>query len=211
MLIRHRDHQPVIHPSAFVAPTAVLVGQVTVGERCRIMFGAVVDAEGSSVELGACTIINENAVLRATRAAQEHPVRLGDHVMVGPHATLAGCDIGRCCYLATGVTVLQGAVLRSGASIGVGAFVHANTVIPEEFFVAPNCIAIGDPVRVYAPGDPALPAAIKAIGFTKTAFGVDAAWEERIKRYEAVTEVRSNEFAAHLQDQIIGGQGSPVS
>jgi carbonic anhydrase/acetyltransferase-like protein (isoleucine patch superfamily) len=169
------------------------------------MYGAVLDAEESSIEIGECSIINENAVLRATGHAHNFPVRLGDHVLVGPHCLLAGCDVGRCAYIATGVTILQGAVLNPGASIGVGALVHANTIIPEEFFVPPNCIAIGNPVQVFDPGDPKVPAAIKSIRFAKTAFGVKTAWEERIKRYEETTEVRSKEFASHFEDQIIDG------
>lgn len=201
MLIRHRDHEPQIHASAYVAPTATIVGRVSVGARCRVMYGAVLDAEGSNIVIGECSIINENAVLRATGDAHNFPVLLGDHVLVGPHSLLAGCEIGRCAYIATGVTILQGAVLRPGASIGVGAFVHANTVIPEEFFVPPNCLAIGDPMRVYAPGDPEVPEAIKSIRFAETAFGVTTAWEERIKRYEECTEVRSREFEAHFEDQ----------
>jgi carbonic anhydrase/acetyltransferase-like protein (isoleucine patch superfamily) len=130
--------------------------------------------------------------------------------MVGPDAMVVGCDIGRCCYLATGVAVLQGRIASRSVDRGgcLRAREHGH---PEEFFVAPNCIAIGDPVQVYAPGDPALPAAIKAIGFTKTAFGVDAVWEERIERYQAVTEVRSDEFAAHFQDRIIAAEGQGPS
>jgi carbonic anhydrase/acetyltransferase-like protein (isoleucine patch superfamily) len=206
MRIRHRNCEPKISPSAFVAPTAVLVGRVSVAERCRVMYGAVLDAEGASIEVGACSIINEHAVLRATNEAHHLPVLLGDHVLVGPHATLLGCEIERCCYIATGVTVLQGAVLRTGAAIGVGALVHAKTVIPEQFFVPPNSIAIGDPVRIYRADDVELSAAIKSVGFSGVAFGVNQEWEDRIRRYEASTEVRSQEFASHFQDEIIEEQ-----
>jgi carbonic anhydrase/acetyltransferase-like protein (isoleucine patch superfamily) len=205
MRIRHRNYEPQISDSAFVAPTAVIVGRVSVADRCRIMYGAVLDAEGATIEVGTCSIINEHAVLRATNEAHLFPVRLGDHVMIGPHASLLGCDIGRCCYIATGATVLQGAVLRPGAAIGVGAFVHAKAVIPEEFFVPPNSIAIGDPVKIYPADNPDLTSAIKSIGFSSIAFGIDEKWENRIRRYEASTEVRSREFASHFQDEIVGG------
>ncbi len=62
-------------------------------------------------------------------------------------------------------------------------------------------IAIGDPVRVHPPADPAtLGEAVRSTGFARLAFGVDAAWEDRITRYEQAAEVRSEEFAAHADD-----------
>lgn len=194
MLIRHRGQKPRIDPSAYVAPTATLVGDVQVGPRARVMYGAVLDSEDGTLRVGECAIVCENAVLRGS-------VTLGDHVFVGPQSTLLGCNIGRCCYLATGATVLQEAVLRPGVVVAIGAAVHARSLLPEEFFVPPNNIAIGE--RVYAPGDPQLPQAIKQVDFAKVAFGVDLAWEDRIKRYEQAAEVRSEQFAAHADDEIL--------
>ncbi len=195
MLIRHRGHEPIIDPTAYVAPTATLVGQVRIGPRARVMYGAVLDAEEGVIEVGECSIICENAVLRGT-------VAVGDHVFVGPHATLIGCRVARCAYLATGVTVLQEATLGAGVVVAIGAAVHARTTLAEESFVPPNTVAIDG--RVYAPGDPALPAAIKGVEFAKVAFGVDADWEDRIRRYERIAEVRSVQFAAHADDEIVG-------
>lgn len=193
MFIRHRGHEPDIEPTAYVAPTATLVGQVRIGPRARVMYGAVLDAEEDSIEVGECSVICENAVLRGA-------VRLGDHAFVSPQTTLLGCEVGRCAYLATGATVLQEAVLGAGAVVAIGAAVHARTQLPEEFFVPPNTVAIGG--RIYGPGDPALPDAIKNVGFAKVAFGVDAEWEDRIHRYERVAEVRALQFAAHADDTI---------
>jgi carbonic anhydrase/acetyltransferase-like protein (isoleucine patch superfamily) len=205
ILIRHRGHEPRVHPTAYVAPTATLVGDVTIGPRARVMYGAVLDAEGSRIELGEAAVICENAVLRASAAAGvEQPVVLGDHVFVGPHATLLGCEVGRCAYLATAATVLQTARIGAGAVIAVGGFVHARTVVPEEFFVPPHTLAVGDPVRVLAPGSAEVPAAIRDVGFAGVAFGVDAEWTDRIKRYERTTEVRVEEFGAHAGDDLLG-------
>ena len=185
-----------------MAPTATLVGDVRVGPRARVMYGAVLDAEGSRVEVGEAAVICENAVLRASAAAgTDQPVILGDHVFVGPHATLLGCAVGRCAYLATAATVLQTARLGAGAVVAVGGFVHARTVVPDEFFVPPHTLAIGDPPRVLAPGDPQAPDAIRGIGFAAVAFGVDAEWSDRITRYERSAEVRVAEFGAHADDE----------
>jgi carbonic anhydrase/acetyltransferase-like protein (isoleucine patch superfamily) len=205
MFIRHRGFEPVVDSSVFVAPTAVIVGRVHVGRRSRIMYGAILDSEGSKIEIGECTIICENAVLRATASGDvDHPVLVGDHVFISPHATLLGCTVEACSYIATGATVLQGATVHSGVVVAVGALVHANTVIPGEFFVPPNTIAIGDPVKLYSPDEKeALAHAIKSIGFAKTAFGVEAQWEDRLLRYKQSTEVRSKEFESHFDDDIL--------
>jgi carbonic anhydrase/acetyltransferase-like protein (isoleucine patch superfamily) len=65
MRIRSRGNEPVVDASAFVAPTAALVGEVSVGPRSGVMYGAVLDSEASRVEVGECAIACENAVLRA--------------------------------------------------------------------------------------------------------------------------------------------------
>ncbi len=200
MLIRHRGNEPQVHPDAYVAQTATLAGDVVVGAHARIMYGAVLDAEASRIEVGEYTIVGENAVLRASAAAGPQPVVIGDHVLVGPHATLLGCSVGRCAYLATGATVLQTARLGEGTVVAVGALVHARAVTPAEFFVPPFTVAVGDPPRLLASGDPGLPDAVRGVGFAEVAFGATAEWTDRVRRAEHATETRSAEFAAHTTD-----------
>lgn len=199
--IKHRGHAPRIDPTAYVAPTATLVGDVRIGPRARVMYGAVLDAEASRIEVGEASVICENAVLRASAAAGDQPVLLGDHVFVGPHATLLGCAVERCVYVATSATILQSARLGAGSVVAVAALVHAGTAVPTEFFVPPQMMAIGDPLQLFAPGDPAATEAVGSLGFSRIAFGVDTAWTDRMQRYEQITEVRSAEFAAHAQDE----------
>src|SRR5215217_7277143 len=87
MLVEHRGKRPSLDPTAYVAPNAVLSGDVRIGPESRVLFGAVLTAEDGFVELGARCVVMENALLRG-RAA--HPVRLGDDVLVGPHAHVNG-------------------------------------------------------------------------------------------------------------------------
>jgi carbonic anhydrase/acetyltransferase-like protein (isoleucine patch superfamily) len=182
---------------------------VRVGPECRLLYGAVIDSEGSSVEIGATTIVNENAVIRASDVGdRDHPVVVGDHVLIGPHATVLGCQIASCAYVATGATVLHGAIVGAGANVAVGALVHANSVVPDEFFVPPNTVAVGDPVEIYAPGDERVAAAIKAAGFAESAFGVQTGWEDRIERYRQSTEVRATEFGSHFDDVTLADDAS---
>ena len=203
ILITHRGRSPRVDPTAYVAPTATLVGDVRIGPRVRVMYGAVLDAEDSHIEVLEASVICEQAVLRATAVAGDLPVLLGDHVFVGPHATVLGCVVERCCYLATHASVLQGARLAEGSVVAVGALVHARAQVPPSFFVPPHGTALGEPLRVLAPGDPELPQAIGQLGFASTAFGVDAEWTDRVNRYERIAEVRVAEFGAHLDDEII--------
>jgi carbonic anhydrase/acetyltransferase-like protein (isoleucine patch superfamily) len=205
MLIRHRGVTPSVDPSAFVAPTAALVGDVRIGPRVRVMYGAVLDAEGSRITVGEACVVAENAVVRATAAGDaDRPVQLDDHVFVGPHATLLGCTLHRCVYVGTGATVLHGATIAAGAVIAVGALVHARTEVPSEFFVPPQTLAIGAPARILTPDQTdEVSAAIRQANFAGAAFGVQADWEDRITRYEQTAEVRVNEFGAHLDDQTV--------
>lgn len=77
-----------------------------VGAGCRVLFGAVLTAEGGPVELGGGCIVMENAVLRGT---PRDPLRLGRHVLVGPQSYLTGCAVGDDVFLATGTRVFNGA------------------------------------------------------------------------------------------------------
>jgi len=90
VLVEHEGRRPTVADSAYVAATAVLCGDVRVGEDARILFGAVLSAEGGPVEVGARCIVMENAVLRGREG---NPLVLGDSVLVGPHAHLNGAVI----------------------------------------------------------------------------------------------------------------------
>ncbi len=167
------------------------------------MYGAVLDAEGSRIEVGEAAVICENAVLRGSAVAGDQPVLVGDHVFVGPHATLLGCEVGRCAYVATAATVLQCARLGAGSVVAVGALVQARTVLPDEYFMPPQTVALDAPVRLLASGDPSLAEAVGRAGFARVAFGVDTPWTDRISRYEHIAEVRVAEFGTHTDDEIL--------
>ena len=205
MLIKHRGFEPQVDSSVFVASNATLVGKINIGPRSRVMYGAVIDSEGSEIEIGEYSIICENAVIRSTASGDvDHPVSIGDHVFISPQATMIGCTVESYSYIATGATVLQGATIHKGAIVAVGAFVHAKAAIPSEFFVPPNTIAIGDPVRIFSPDEKeTLVDAIRSIGFTKIAFDVEPQVHNRLSVMKKTTEVRSKEFQSHFNDEIL--------
>src|ERR1700755_1878048 len=82
LFVEHRLKIPQVSESAYIAPTAVLAGDVTVGPHSRVLFGAVITAEGGPVEIGRNCVIMEHAVVRGVSGQQS---RIGDDGLVGPH------------------------------------------------------------------------------------------------------------------------------
>ena len=148
MLLEHRGRRPRIHYSAYVAPNAVVCGDVTIGENSRVLFGAVLTAEGGPVTLGSHCIIMENAVIRGT---PRHPARLGDHVLVGPRAYLTGCTVEDNAFLATGATVFNGAQIGAGAEVRINAVVHLRSAVEPDTVVPIGWVAVGDPAEILPP------------------------------------------------------------
>lgn len=148
MLLEHRGAVPEIHPSAYIAPTAVVCGDVHIGPDCRVLFGAVLTADGGRIELGEQCIVMENAVLRAT---PRDPLGLGNHVLVGPRAYLSGCSVGDDVFLATGTTVFNGACIGEGSEVRINGVVHLRTLLPPGTTVPIGWIAVGDPAQLFPP------------------------------------------------------------
>ena len=141
---------PSVHPEAYVAPTAVLSGEVRVGRGSCIMHGAVVAGEGGPVEIGANCMIMENAVLRGT---PQHPLIMGDHVLAGPHSHLTGCGIADEVFIATGARVFNGAQMGRASSVALGGTVHIGCVVAPLARIPIGWVAVGEPARMYPPGD----------------------------------------------------------
>jgi carbonic anhydrase/acetyltransferase-like protein (isoleucine patch superfamily) len=200
MLIEHLGKRPQIHESVYVAPTAVLCGDVTIGENSRVLFGAVVVAEGGPVAIGAHTIVMENAVVRGTR---RHPTRLGDCVLVGPRAYLTGCTVEDYAFLATGVTVFNGARIGARAEVRINGVVHLKTVLPADAVVPIGWVAVGDPAEILAPQEHDRIWAIQEpLDFPRAVFGLErpapgeTIMPELMGRY-------SHALARHRDDQIL--------
>src|ERR1700745_401499 len=162
MRIRHLGMAPSVHPEAYVAPTAVLSGDVRVGRGSCIMHGAVLAAEGGLVEIGVNCMIMENAVLRGT---QQHPLIMGDHVLAGPHSHLTGCGIADEVFIATGARVFNGAQMGRASSVALGGTVHIGAVLPPLARVPLGRVCLGEPAAMSAPGDAeAIRASLDAAG-----------------------------------------------
>jgi carbonic anhydrase/acetyltransferase-like protein (isoleucine patch superfamily) len=141
VLIEHRGRRPQVHESAYVAPTAVLCGDVHVGAGARILFNADVTAEDGSVELGERVVVMEHALVRG-RAA--HPVVIERDVLIGPHAHVNGVRIGAEAFVATGAALFPGATIGARAEVRIHAVVHVNSTVPDGAVVPIGWVAVGD-------------------------------------------------------------------
>jgi carbonic anhydrase/acetyltransferase-like protein (isoleucine patch superfamily) len=183
MRLSHRNATPKVHPSAYVAPSAVISGDVEVGEGSAVLFGAVIAAEGGSIRIGAECVVMENAVVRGTPG---NPAVLEDAVLVGPHAHVTGCRVGRGAFVATGASVFNGAVVGAGATIRISGILHVNSVLEAGATVPIGWIAVGDPARCFPPSahDELWPIQ-RSMEFTQTVFQRDRSVpsHENIARY----------------------------
>jgi gamma-carbonic anhydrase len=197
MLIEHEGKRPNVHESAYVAPTAVVCGDVTVGPDSRILFGAVLTAEGGRIEVGERCIVMENAVLRGR---ESHPVILGDHVLVGPHAHVNGAEIENDVFLATGASVFPGARIGHGSEVRIGAVVHVNSNLRPGATVPIGWIAVGEPADLFPPdAHEELWPVQRAMDFPRTVFGLERA-EATMERISARYAER---FGRHRDDRVL--------
>lgn len=130
---------PDIHATAFVAPSADLIGRVHVAERASVWFGAVLRGDIEAITVGPGSNVQDGAVLHTDAG---HPCVLGAGVTVGHRAIVHGAACG------AGSLVGMGAVMLSGSSLGVGAVLGAGALLPEGAHVPDGMLALGVPARV---------------------------------------------------------------
>ena len=200
MLIEHRGLRPRVHPTAYIAPTATICGDVVVGPESRVLFGAVLTAEGAPVVIGAHCIIMEGAVLRG---APTFPLTIGDHVLVGPRAYLSGCTVEESVFLAAGSTIFNGARLGAGSEVRINGVVHIKTILPPDTTVPIGWVAVGDPPRILPPDRHEEIWAMQGpLHFPRTVFGL-----ERPAAGESLMPELTRRYAAglgrHRSDRVL--------
>ncbi len=152
MMYSAQTHKPKIHSGAYVAPSAIVSGDVTIGAGCAGLHGAVIGAEGAPVTLGAECVVMEHAVVKASGgSALQFPVTIGAKTIVGPHAYVVGATVGDGCFIASGAKVFNGAVLEAGSGVALGGIVHVRARLPRGASVPMQHIAHGDPATIYPP------------------------------------------------------------
>ncbi|WP_423462474.1 gamma carbonic anhydrase family protein [Promicromonospora sp. MS192] len=196
MLIRHRGLEPSIDPSAYVAPSATLVGDVRVAAGARILHGAVLTAEDGAVVIGADTVVMENALVRGRLG---HPARIGSAVMVGPHAHVNGSTVEDEAFVATGTSLFPGSVIGRGAEVRINGVVQVNTVLAPGATVPIGWVAVGDPAQILPPDrHEEIWAIQRELDFPGTVYGVgrDVSMRELMRR-------QSELYGAHRDDEVL--------
>ena len=130
---------PRIAEGAYIAPTAVLIGDVTVEAGASIWFGAVLRGDNSAIVIGAGSNVQDNCVIHC---ADELPTIVGENVTVGHMAMLEGCVIG------DGSLIGMGAIVLQRAKVGANALVAAGAVVGEGMEIPDGVLAAGIPAKV---------------------------------------------------------------
>lgn len=198
MLIEHRGRQPTVPASAYVAPTAVLCGAVVLGERARILHGAVLTAEDGEVRTGADVVVMENALVRGRSG---HPARLGDAVLVGPHAHVNGATVEDEVFIATGAALFPGSVAGAGSELRINSVLHVNSRLAPGTVVPIGWIATGDPAELFSPDrHDALWEVQERLDFPGTVYGVPRGTPMR-----TIMRRQTDFYGEHRGDRRIDG------
>jgi carbonic anhydrase/acetyltransferase-like protein (isoleucine patch superfamily) len=144
---------PNIHPSAFIASTAAVMGDVTVGQDASIWYQTVLRGDMAPIVIGAQSNIQDGTIVHVDEGV---PCTVGQRVAVGHRVILHGCTVGDDCLIA------MGSVLLNGVSIGDGSVVAAGAVVPEGIQIPPKSLVMGVPGRIIRSVDAALADRVKA-------------------------------------------------
>ena len=143
MIRSFEGNRPAVDPTAFIAETATIVGDVTIGARSSIWFGAVIRGDVYHVRIGAETSIQDNTVVHVTHG--EYATIVGDRVTVGHGVTLHGCTVRDLVIVGMGAIILDQAEVGERCIVGAGALVTPGTKFPA------GHLAVGAPARVKRP------------------------------------------------------------
>jgi len=134
-----------VAPTAFIAPTAVVLGDVQIGDESSVWFHAVLRGDTELIEIGARTNIQDLSVLHADEG---FPCRLGNDVTVGHSAIVHGAIIE------DEVLIGMRAVVMNGARVGSGSIIAVGSVVTEGATIPPNSVAVGTPAKVIRTVEP---------------------------------------------------------
>jgi carbonic anhydrase/acetyltransferase-like protein (isoleucine patch superfamily) len=195
MLLTHAGHSPRIDPTAYVAPNAMVCGDVTVGPGSRILFGAQVIAEGGSIGIGSECIVMENAVLRSNA---RHSLSVGNNCLIGPNAHVVGCTVEDEVFIATGAAVFHSARLGKGCEVRINGVVHLLTHVPAGATVPIGWVAVGNPARIVPPSEhDKIWEVQQPLNFPLTVYGFERSEADMVK----ITRRLSQALASHAGDQ----------
>ncbi len=135
--------KPTIPKSCFIEETAVVIGEVVMGEDCSVWFNAVIRGDVNYIRIGERTNVQDLCMLHVTH--DTHPLIIGNDVTIGHHVVLHGCTIQDRVLVGMGAIIMDGAVIGEDSVVGAGALVTEGTAVP------PKSLILGSPAKVKRP------------------------------------------------------------
>ena len=147
MTYTFKEYTPVLGEKTWIAPSADVIGDVTIGKDCSIWFGCVVRGDVHYIKIGDRTNIQDLSMVHVTHYKKEdrsdgNPTIIGNDVTIGHRVMLHGCTIEDACLIGMSATILDGAVIGKESIVGAGALVTKNKVFP------PRSLIMGSPAKV---------------------------------------------------------------
>ena len=139
MILKFKEHYPQIDKSAWIAPSADVIGQVTIGENSSVWFQCVLRSDVNKTIIGKNSNIQDLSMIHTDVNSQ---TIIGDNVTIGHKVMLHGCKIEDNCLIGMSATILDNAVIGKGSIVGANSLVTAGKVFP------PNSLIMGSPAKV---------------------------------------------------------------
>jgi carbonic anhydrase/acetyltransferase-like protein (isoleucine patch superfamily) len=140
MVLPFQNKLPDIHPTVFIAEDAVIIGDVTIGERSSVWYGSILRGDVNYIRIGKRTNIQDATVIHVS--SRTNPTVLEDEITVGHRVTLHGCHVESNCLIGIGSIILDGARIGKNSLIAAGSLVTPGVQIPARSLV------MGSPARV---------------------------------------------------------------
>jgi carbonic anhydrase/acetyltransferase-like protein (isoleucine patch superfamily) len=147
MILNYKDLTPKIGKNSWIAPSADVIGEVTMGEDCSIWFGTVIRGDVHKIVIGDRVSVQDLSMIHVTHYKKEdksdgNPTIIGDDVTIGHRVMLHGCTIEDACLIGMSATILDGAVIGKESIVGAGSLVTKNKIFP------PRSLIMGSPAKV---------------------------------------------------------------
>lgn len=149
LLVPFKGDLPQVHPSAWIAPTSVVIGRVTVEAGATVMFNCVIRADNNAIRIGVEANVQDGTVIHCDRPELPlgRPVVIGPRSSIGHGARLHGCTIGEDTIIGIGAIILDGAVIGAHCLVAAGAVVLPRTEIPDGHLVVGQPAVAKRPLR----------------------------------------------------------------
>jgi len=147
MIMEFQGVQPSIASDVFIAPSADIIGDVTIGEQSSVWFGCVIRGDVNSIKIGKRTSIQDLSMIHVTHFKKEDrsdgfATIIGDDVTIAHRVMLHGCTIEDACLIGMSATILDGAIIGKESIVGANSLVTKNKIFP------PQSLIMGNPAKV---------------------------------------------------------------